>query len=145
MPTPKQDCELLMREMLPFAKRMLSDHGEFYPYGGMMRPDREIVHVGAQEAGNDHPSSKSLVQSLQDYFRDQATSSGIIASCIIFDVLIKKPGGDQKRDAIQVNLDHRDDYSVEVVFPYRLGQSSVSLEDPFAQQGDARIFTKTPA
>lgn len=145
MPTPKQDCELLMREMLPLAKQMLADHGEFYPYGGMMRADREIVHVGAQEAGNDHPPSQPLIQTLQDYFRDQARSGGIIASCIIFDVLIKKPDGDQKRDAIQVNLDHRDDYSVEVVFPYQLGQNSISLEDPFAQVGNAQIFTKTPA
>jgi hypothetical protein len=29
--TPKQEAEDLMNEMLPVAKRMLREHGEFFP------------------------------------------------------------------------------------------------------------------
>lgn len=143
MPTPKQDCELLMREMLPLAKRMLADHGEFYPYGGMMRADREIVHAGAQEKGTDMPASRTLIDILQQHFREESASGAIIASCLIFDVRIKPPGAADKLDAIQVNLDHVVDYSVEVIFPYRLEHGSLIIDEPFAQAGDGSIFDRS--
>ncbi|MBE7493749.1 MAG: hypothetical protein HS117_02270 [Verrucomicrobiaceae bacterium] len=145
MTTPKQDCERLMDEMLPLAKQMLVTHGEFYPYGGMMRTDGSIIHIGAQESGNEHPASSALVEMLRGHFHEQATTHAIIASCLIFDVLIARPGGNTKTDAIQVNLDHRADYSVEVVFPYRLEGEKVVLDVPFAQAGTAQVFTKPSA
>ena len=43
----KQDSETLTNAILPLAERMLTEHGEFYPFGGYMKPDGAIVHVGA--------------------------------------------------------------------------------------------------
>ena len=143
MNTPKQDCEHLMQDILPLAKRMLADHGEFYPYGGMLRADREIVHVGAQEKGTDMPASRTLIDILQRHFREEAASNTIIASCLVFDVRIRRPGTSDKVDAIQVNLDHITDYSVEVIFPYGLEHGRLIVDEPFAQAGDGLIFGRT--
>lgn len=33
--TPKQDCEVLMNELVPFARSMLAEHGEFFPFGAI--------------------------------------------------------------------------------------------------------------
>jgi len=37
--TPKAECEVLMKEVLAFAERMLRDHGEFHPFGGIIQRD----------------------------------------------------------------------------------------------------------
>lgn len=48
-PTPKNDCEKLMTSMLPFAQKMLRQHGEFFPYGGALDEHGAVVAVGATD------------------------------------------------------------------------------------------------
>ena len=138
--TPKEKCEALMRDVLPFAKEMLAQNGEFYPYGGITKFDGEIVHVAAREKGSHNPKSKSLIDILRKQFRRQAMSGEILACAIVFDVLIRPPNETEKVDAIQVNLDHMDNYSVEVLFPYVIDGGQVRYGTPFAQAGDDLIF-----
>jgi hypothetical protein len=50
----KQESEALLSALLPFAEKMLREHGEFYPYGGYMKPDRTIVQLGREgKSGTD--------------------------------------------------------------------------------------------
>ena len=46
----------------------------------------------------------------------------------------------EKTDAIAVALDHRDGYSVMVIYPYRFHAGRLVIEAPIAQQGAAEIF-----
>ena len=140
--SPKEQCEALMREVLPLAKRMLTEDGEFYPYGGVINENGSITHVSAKEEETDHPKSSALIDILNTSFREAAAAQCIKASAVVFDVSIKPPGGTEKVDAIQVNLDHRNDYSVEVLFPYSLSHGKLLFGPPFAQQGDNRIFNE---
>jgi hypothetical protein len=58
--TPKQDATDLMNAVLPLAEQMLAGHGEFYPYGGAMRPDGGVEMIGASDAerlGFDEPDA----------------------------------------------------------------------------------------
>lgn len=129
-----------MREVLPLAKRMLAESGEFYPYGGITRIDGSIVHVAAQEKDTIHPKSKTLVDILTEEFQSQATNQEIQACAIVFDVLIRPPNETEKVDAIQVNLDHIGLYSVEVLFPYVIADGKATYRTPFAQEGNYLIF-----
>ena len=140
MPTPKEDCEELMKSTLPFAERMLKEHGEFYPFAGHMSFEGEIVHVGAKMEGTDHPKSQPLIELLEESFRQQARNGELRATSIIYDVRIKPPGSEDKTDAIQVCLDHRDGYSVKVLFPYKLTNGELLFGKTFVQRGDNRIF-----
>ena len=45
----KADCEVLLNAVLPFAEKMLGEHGEFSPYGGAMRPNGEIISVSGYD------------------------------------------------------------------------------------------------
>ncbi|WP_395738856.1 hypothetical protein [Prosthecobacter sp.] len=129
-----------MREVLPLAKRMLAENGEFYPYGGITKLDGSIVHVGAREEDTDHPTPTTLVKILRKEFQAQAANQEIEACAIVFDVLIRPPNETEKVDAIQVNLDHKGHYSVEVLFPYLIADGAVTYRTPFAQEGDYSIF-----
>ncbi len=43
-------------------------------------------------------------------------------------------------DAIAIALDHRDDYSVIVIFPYVLAHGNLTVGEPFAQMGKFLVF-----
>src|SRR5438309_3725635 len=61
---PKADCETLMNSVLPFAERMLKEYGEFFPFGGAMRPSGEIVSVGGK-TDQERPPSAEVIKLLR--------------------------------------------------------------------------------
>ena len=68
---------------------MLSEFGEFYPYGGYMKPSGEISNVGAKDEEDDHPKSKDLLYVLRDSFSQMASTGSCKAmrSCSTFALL----------------------------------------------------------
>ena len=140
----KTDCEQLMNAVLPLAERMLSQFGEFYPYGGYMKPNGEIAHVGAGDEEIDRPRSKDLLYVLQDSFSEMAGKGACKATAIVFDVRVAPPGTEEPSDAVQVCLEHADGYSAEVFLPYRINRGGqVSFGAMFAQEGKHEIFGKS--
>jgi hypothetical protein len=140
----KGECETLMNEMMPLAEKMLSQFREFYPYGGYMKFNGEIVHVGAKEPGTDRPKSKDLIAILKNSFASLAETNQCKATAIVYDVVIPLPGRNRQSDAIQFCLDHVDNYSAEVFFPYQLADHKIVYEESFAQEGKYEIFGKRP-
>jgi hypothetical protein len=80
----KADSENLMNAMLPLAEKMLRQYGEFYPFGGYMKPDGTIFEVGADDAGSDNPKSSDLLLSIAELISRTGTHQqiqGCRASC----------------------------------------------------------------
>ena len=141
--TSKQESETLMNALLPVAERMLKRYGEFYPYGGCLGPDGAIKHVGASDPDTDQPKSKDLLFVLRNSFREMAGRDECKAIAVVFNVSITSPSSGEKTDAIQVNIEHADDYSVEVFFPYRLADGQILYGETLVQQGKHEIFTES--
>ena len=138
--TSKQEAEALMNEMLALAKHMLREHGEFFPYGGYMKPNGEIVHVGAGDSSSDHPKSKELIAILQNSLKKLANEQQCKAIAIVYDVVVSIPESNHKGDAIQICIDHMSNYSAEVFFPYHIDGNEVKFGKVFAQHGK-RFFS----
>jgi hypothetical protein len=142
MKTPKDECEELMNSVVPFAEQMLSQHREFYPFGGAMDSDGALVAVGGY-TGNEHPPSADVIAVLEKGFQQAAKEGKYKATALVVDMLVVPPGKAAKQDAIAVRLDHRDGYSVVVVFPYVIGPTgSAMLDAPYAVAGEQRIFAR---
>ena len=142
MKTPKEECEELMGSVVPFAEQMLFQHREFYPFGGAMAPDGTIIAVGG-DTGNEHPASQDVITILEKGFQEGARTGKYKATALVIDMLVIPPGKDVKQDAIAVRLDHRNGYSVIVVFPYTIGQAgNVATEAPYAVKGEQKIFSR---
>jgi hypothetical protein len=140
----KSDAQALVDEFIMFAEKQLMAHSEFYPYGGHMRADGEIVWEGASD-GTEQPRSQSLIEILRESHRQRALKGEIRASCIVYDIRTLPPGREQKQDAIAIEIDHRDDYSVVVVFPYTLSaDGALSVEEPFAVSRHNTTFATAP-
>jgi hypothetical protein len=137
----KIEAEALLDDLLPFAKKMLATHGEFFPFGGYVTTDGSIVHVGATDPATARPTSAMLIETLTADFREKAQRHEIRASAVVFDVMVMLPRSSTKSDAIQVCLEHMDAYCAEVFFPYRVGASgTLVFEHTFAQQGTRLVF-----
>jgi hypothetical protein len=140
----KGDCEKLMNAMLPLAERMLSEFGEFYPYGGYMNSSGEIVDVGAKDEEDDHPKSKDLLYVLRQSLLEMAVRGDCKATAMVFDVRVVPPGSENKGDAVQICLEHIEGYSAEVFMPYEIDQSGrITYGAMFAQAGKRDIFEAT--
>ena len=136
----KQESERLMNAVLPLAEKMLKQHGEFYPYGGYMKPDGTIVDVGAEDPDTDRPKSKDLLYVLRSSFREMADTNQCKAVAIVFAVAVNLPKSNRKSDAIQVCVEHADGYSAEVFFPYQISNNEIVYDETFAQAGKREIF-----
>lgn len=139
MADPKSDVEYLMNETIAFADQMLSEHGEFFPYGAAMTPNGEIVSVAGYE-GSEQPPSQKLIDLLKGGFRQSASNGEYKATVIFYDVRVSMPDGVGKSDAIAAALDHREDYSVVVFFPYKLDGGEIQYGELFAQAGENAVF-----
>jgi hypothetical protein len=139
MSSPKADCEDLMNAVLPFAEQMLATHAEFIPFGGATRPDGEIVSIAGYD-GSEHPKSVEIIALMKEAFITAAQKSEYKATAIVYDVRVVLPSTKEKSDAIAVSLNHRDGYSVIVLFPYKIDAAKLVWGEIFANKGEADIF-----
>src|SRR5215831_16022332 len=114
--TPKAECEVLMKEVLAFAARMLRDHGEFHPFGGTIQRDGGPALVSGW-TGECFPPAADVIQVLTDGFRREAATGDIRAAALVINVSTQPPNQSNRVDARRIALDHRDDYAVCVFFP----------------------------
>ena len=138
----KKEAEILMNEILPFAKRMLKEFGGFHPYGGYMKRDGAIVEVGVDTPFEETPPANNLVEALQNSFREIAKSGECKLTAILFDVRISIPATNSKSDAIQVSLEHEEGYSADVFLPYLKTGNDLVWGQMFAQEGQRKIFKR---
>jgi len=141
MTSAKSDAETLMNTVLPFAEKMLSEHSEFFPYGAAMKPDGEIVSVAGYD-GHEQPPSQEIIDLLNTELRKDAALGLYKATAVVYDVRVVPPGSKAKSDAIAVALEHRDDYSVVVLFPYSISNGTLDIGAPFAEKGTRKIFDR---
>jgi uncharacterized protein YuzB (UPF0349 family) len=141
--TPKQESETLMNAVLPVAENMLRRYGEFYPYGGYMTPGGDIVHVGGSDPDTDRPKSKDIIYILRSSLQEIARGSGCKATVVVFNVAVTLPNSDRRSDAIEVCLEHLDDYAAEVFLPYQLVDGEIVYGETFAQAGNHGVFAKS--
>ena len=139
MSDPTTDCQALIGSVLPLAKELLTAHGGFLPFGGAMRPDGQLESFGGY-GENERPEATDVIARLKAAFIAAARNGEYKATAIVYDVRVKLPSSGEKSDAIAVSLNHRDDYSVVLLFPYRIDSGKLSLGNPFPQSGEADIF-----
>jgi hypothetical protein len=135
----KDESKLLVDELLPFAQKLLSEHGEFFPFGATINVDGVIGLAGAA-TGDDHPPSSELISILRGAFAKKAKAGEVRAVAIAYDVLVQHPNASEKTDAVAIDIEHRDSYCVTVFFPYSLRGTEVTFGETFTIQGACHAF-----
>ena len=137
--TPKEQCEVLLDKLLPFAEDQLKKHREFYPFAAVLLMD-DSVEITECYDGNEHPESKDVIEALKQIHKKLASEGNIKASGIVWNASVTSADG-KPSDAIIVSLEHKDDYSVIVGEPYKIGLfKKISFSNLFAMEGKHDIF-----
>lgn len=137
--TPKEQCEILLDKLLPFAEEQMKKHREFYPFAAAILMDDTVELTGSYDGG-EHPESKDVINDLIQMHKQLAHDSKIKASGIVWNASVTSADG-KPSDAIVVSLEHKDDYSVTVGEPYKIGLfKKVTFGSLFAMDGKHDIF-----
>ncbi|WP_353645043.1 hypothetical protein [Mesorhizobium sp. WSM2239] len=136
----KTQAQILLDAVLPFAEKMLAEHGEFFPLAGALSPSGEVVSVGGHD-GREHPPSTEIIELLASGLRQGANSGEYVATALVYDVRVTPPTATEPTDAIAAELEHQDGYAVTVFFPYRLANGQPELASPFATAQSRAIFS----
>jgi len=99
---------------------MLKQHGEFYPFGALMRTDGTVTMDGAT-TGDEKPLWRELLDVLTQSYGKRANGDELRAAAVCADVRVPPPGSEAKMDAIQVGLEHANGEAVTVFLPYEKG------------------------
>lgn len=129
---------------------MLSDSGDFYPFGAVLDVEGKLRAVGAHD-GNEHPNPQDLYKLLVDIFKTQAATGEIIASAMATNVNIPLTYESPHPDGIRVQLESKD-YSRFIYFPYCVTKSgifkkkiSIEVLEPFSVSIPPSFFAQPSA
>ena len=137
--TPKEQCEVLLDKLLPFAEEQMKKYREFYPFSAVMLMDDSIELTGSYD-GNEHPESKDVLETLKQIHKQLVSEDKIKASGLVWNASVASADG-KPSDAIIVSLEHKDNYSVIVGEPYKIGLfKKVTFGNLFALEGKHDIF-----
>jgi hypothetical protein len=68
--TPKAECETLMNAALPFAEKMLKEHGEFFPYGAALKATGKLLVLRDMTAASNPRQLTSYVCSNKRFLKE---------------------------------------------------------------------------
>jgi Protein of unknown function (DUF2569) len=136
------DLDNLLNSLLPFAERMLAEHGEFFPFGTTMKPDGEIVAVSGYD-GDERPPSQGVIDLLTQAFRQQARNGDLRAAGICYDARTTPPGQTSKCDAVCASMEHQSGESINVILPYeRTSVGDVQYGQRFTTPRISQFFVR---
>ena len=117
----------------------MKKYREFYPFSAVMLMDDSIELTGSYD-GNEHPESKDVLETLKQIHKQLASEDKIKASGLVWNASVASADG-KPSDAIIVSLEHKDNYSVIVGEPYKIGWfKKVTFGNLFALEGKHDIF-----
>jgi len=129
-----------MSALLPVAEQMLGEHRVLRPFGCTLSVTDQIVQVGGWDALA-APNDTALIAQFRESFRDGAARGELKATALSYCARSAVPGKGEAQDAVFVHLNHRDNYSLVVTFPYRFGaEGELVIEEPFANDGEYDVF-----
>lgn len=128
-----------MNAAVPFAEKMLKEHGEFFPYASAIASDGAITMVAAK-LDTEQPAAAVVVKKLEEALRAGAAAHTYRATALVLSVRTTPPGSTTATDAIAVRLDHANGYSAEVVLPYTIVGGKISYGTTVAVEGRHAIF-----
>lgn len=135
----------LLTYCMEFAKVMLTDSGEFYPFGAVVGLDEEVKAVGGYD-GNEHPRSQDIYRLLFESFVASATEESISAAALAANVDIPAEYSPPAPDGLRVHLECAG-FSRFIYVPYQVTKQGmfkkarkVEFFEPIAVQISPSIF-----
>jgi len=135
----KVESELLLTEGMGIAQLMLARRGAFPPFASGLTEAGDIVHL-SEVPGTKGKRSREAVEILEGLLRESAEREGYKAVAVLSDVRLELEGDAGPRSAVQVSLEHREGYCVDVIVPYRGSGNEIEFDPMLARPRAGRIY-----
>ncbi len=135
----KLEAELLLNESMGLAQLLLARHGEFLPFASGLTDAGEIQHL-SEVPDAEGKRSREIVELLEGMLRDTLDREGYKAIAVVSDVRFEIEGERSPHPAVQVSLEHRDGYCVDVVVPYQGSGHEIEFQPMLATARSGRVF-----
>ena len=123
----KSDLQSLIDYSLSFAEKLLVEHKEFYPFAVFLNLEKELVPLGVFD-GDDRPTSKTVLDSLEDLLHQRRKKEALTAYAITYDAKVKNDDYPEGIDTIVIKIYHKTRaYHSCFYYPYTLNASKVIL------------------
>jgi hypothetical protein len=127
----------LLNYCIDFAKTMLNDSGEFYPFGAAVGLDGQVKAVGGYD-GKEHPNPQDIYRLLGESFTSNAQTGEICAVALAANVNIPKEYQSPVPDGLRVHLES-DGFSRLIYVPYELKRKGI-----FRKTTEAKFYEPIP-
>jgi hypothetical protein len=135
----KRQAEILLNELMEIAEQMLTELGEFLPFGGTANAAGETQHVTVFDDGDsDDPSE--LEHLLLADLRERAQHAECALVAAITNVSVTDPDSGLTVDAVHAAVEHRERYAVDAYFPYRLDDGTLEYGETVTRERTRTIF-----
>jgi hypothetical protein len=140
MAEPTEEIQEILSFLLPYAERMLNEHGEFYPYAAALDSGGELNAVATDVDDDDTTDVSEVLLALHQGLRERAAEGAIRASGIAADVTLTDPDSGETTDAVQVELDHAEADAVDIFVPYETEAEGIKFGELVAAEGREPVF-----
>lgn len=145
--TPEQIHEMFSYCM-GFARTMLENAGDFYPFGATLAPDGVVAAIGGYN-GEERPNPREIYKLLSDAFVAGALNGQFAGVALAANVNIPAQYSPTAPDGLRVQLESSG-YARYVYVPYRLKKEGifkkkivVEFDEPFSVDIAANFFVST--
>ena len=134
----KLESEELLNDGLAIARALLVKDGQFQPFASGLTGEREVERVAGVSRGE--RSSREIVQLLEKSLRGEADERNYRAIAIVSDVRFEMEGDPEPKAAVQVTLEHREGYCVNVIARYTRVKEAIEFDRLMASPRTGRVF-----
>ena len=136
----QEEIKKLKENIIYQAGNYLKEFGEFFPFGAGIEANGKLRPVSVY-FGDETPKSIDVLNNLESALKQGATQKKYIAVAIGTDVITTLPNSENKIDAIEIKIDHKDHDPINYYLPYKKQPSGeITFYDIFEQSGTLKIF-----
>jgi hypothetical protein len=115
----REDANEVLNASVSYAKRMLRRYGQFAPFGHRMNLDGDVaLEVVAQH--DLPPDPPMLLELIYQQLRERVKKGLLLAAATASNVTMERASKEGFNDAVMVDIEHREGYSVQAFVPYKI-------------------------
>jgi hypothetical protein len=127
---------------MDFAKGMLEENGDFYPFGATVSEEGKLAADAGHEGGGDEPEAHDVYRVIFERFSTGRPSEAV-AAALVANVTIPDEFDPPAKDGVRVHIESNG-YARFIYVPYEVVSADtreVKLHDPFAVEISPSFFT----
>jgi len=142
--TPKEESEILLNSLLPFAEQQLQKYGEFFPFAATLSINDQVKMLATYD-GDEHRDIQKLIIDMEQAFVRGVKNNEYKATALAYMVAVSNPDTGKTENAVCINLNHLKDFSIQLIYSYTiskklLGKNLVQFFEPKISKGEGKIF-----